>query len=99
MKLTIVHSNGTETTVETEPKLAKAARLFVSGFGKAALKQGNLTMAAAMGLWQGTKYKGDVKRGILTAVLVDGALAAIEGVNYVTQNWEEKGETHVEQAT
>ena len=43
--------------------------------------------AASIGIYQGLKYKGDIKSGILTGAVVLGALACANGGYNIVANW------------
>ena len=71
-------------------KLQKQAKmtgqLFMMGFSNTFKGEENIQVAAAVGLYQGLKYNGSVKRGLKAAGATMGVIATINGTLAVMSN-------------
>lgn len=77
-----------EIRTDDRPKLLRALTVFGKGFRAQMFEEGTMAMSGAAGLWQGLKYKGDLKKGVLTAVVVDIAVSTFNGISNVVKHWE-----------
>ena len=60
---------------------------FLNGFEHAAIDEDNLSIAGFVGLYQGLKYNGNLKRGITSGLVTLAVFSTIDGVRTVTKNW------------
>lgn len=73
---------------DDRPKLLRALEVFGKGFKVQMFEEGTMAASAATGLYQGLKYKGDIRRGLVAALVVDAAISSFNGIRCVIQNWE-----------
>ena len=68
---------------------AKVARdLFIEAAGKGLADPTTIETAATMGLWNGFKYKGNLKRGIGATATTFMVIAGVHGTINVAVNWD-----------
>ena len=74
-------------------KVIVTGALFINGFSRTFTGEENIQIAAAVGLYQGLKYNGSLKRGLKAGAVTMGAIATINGVLTVMGNLELIAET------
>lgn len=74
--------------IDDRPKLLRALTVFGKGFKMQMFEEGTMAASAVAGISQGLKYKGDIRRGVVAAFVVDAAISAFNGIRCVVQNWE-----------
>lgn len=78
-----------EIHTDDRPKILRALSVFGKAFRAQMFEEGTMAMSGAAGLWQGLKYKGDLKKGVLTAVVIDVAVSTFNGISNVVKKWED----------
>lgn len=74
--------------------VSRLGQVFVGGCIAQLSQEGTFVVACGLGIIQGLKYKGNLKRGVLTALTVAGAITIANGIYNValaTEYWTEKG--------
>ena len=56
------------------------ARVFKDGFMDQAMDGTTLMLSTMLGIGQGLKYKGSIKTGILTGLVIEGVLSSANGI-------------------
>lgn len=74
--------------VDDRPKLLRALTVFGKGFSLQMVEEGTLAGSAIVGLAQGMKYKGDVKRGILSGLIFNAVVSTFNGIRVVVKTWD-----------
>lgn len=62
--------------------------VFTEGFKKQALHETTTELALTVGLVQGLKYNGSLKRGLTSGAVTIGVVSAITGLKSVVTNWD-----------
>ena len=70
-------------------KAKTAAYLFTDGAVNAMVDPTSIETAATIGLWNGFKYKGDLKRGIKSGAVTFLVLGGVYGTINVLTNWDD----------
>jgi len=70
-------------------KAKVAADLFMEAAGKSVGDPTTIETAATMGLWNGFKYKGNLKRGVASTVTTFLVIGGVHGTINVITNWDE----------
>jgi hypothetical protein len=65
-----------------------SSTVFKGAFKKQITEPDTLGLSAIIGIAQGLKYKGSIKTGVLTAIVVTGAIGAWNGLANVVENWD-----------
>lgn len=74
--------------MKTFERAQMVAVVFKGGVKKQLTQADTLEASAVVGIYQGLKYGGNVRRGIKGAAMVAGGLAAVNGVINVVENWD-----------
>lgn len=69
-------------------KLSIVRTIFVGAFKTQVKQEDTLLVAAGIGLGQGLKYNGDLKRGLQAGLVSLAVIATINGVSNVITNWD-----------
>lgn len=56
------------------------ARVFKDGFMNQAMDETTLLISTMLGIGQGLKYKGSLKTGIITGLIIDGVFGSVSGI-------------------
>lgn len=70
-------------------KAEVAGKLFFDGAKESAVAPETINTAAVMGLIQGLKYRGDLKRGVQGTVATVVILSGAKGLEKVVREWEQ----------
>jgi len=68
-------------------KVEKAAGCFTDGFVSQITETGTVSLAAALGLYQGFKYNGNVLRGVKAGAIVLVVMGTVNGLRTISKNW------------
>lgn len=85
MKLILETKEGTKRILSDDSKLIRKLKAFGRGFVKGATDKGTMTLSAGVGLWNGFKYKGNAKYGLLTAALTEATFGVIDGIQAMAE--------------
>lgn len=72
----------------TIAKAKMAGKLFVAGAVKQLTDDSTLVTAVTVGLYQGMKYTGNAKRGLIAGAVTAGAISAVNGAATLIKNQE-----------
>ena len=70
-------------------KTSAFGHAFTEGFKTGMKSEWTTTLAAGSGLYQGLKYKGSLKKGLITAGVVKVCLATKDGIQSVANHWDD----------
>ena len=71
---------------KTLEKAKLVAKVFGEGFKVQATDAATCGMGCTLGLWQGLKYKGNLKAGIATCAITIGGMSVVNGIRSVVKN-------------
>lgn len=82
--------NGTWKEVEPKntipAKVGRGAKLFKDGFMGQVLREDTIGVAAGVGIIQGLKYAGSMKRGVVAGAATLAVLGTVNGIRNVIVN-------------
>lgn len=76
-----------DTTLPLPDRLKIGGKLFLEGFRAQATDESTAGVAIAGGLWQGMKYKGDLKKGLKAGAVIELSLCVGNGIRNVVRNY------------
>lgn len=65
---------------------------FILGFKSGLMNESNVSLAGIVGLYQGLKYNGNLKRGIESGFTTLLVFSTVDGFSTIIKNWDLIGE-------
>lgn len=87
MKITIERSTNETKTLTLSNPVRIGGKLFLDGFKAQALDESTFGAALCLGIWNGCKYKGNLKRGIKTGLMTELVFCTANGIRNVLRNY------------
>lgn len=73
---------------ELKHRMVKAGVIVAETAKKTVTSKEALSVAASVGLWQGLKYQGDIKRGVKGAAAALGTNFVLNSIVNIANNWD-----------